>query len=118
MSADEEEYTPSWGEAGPYGPDEPGSIDIGHGVWIRYFTETATGDTHAGLIICHWHPGHQPGDWPCAGTVPFDRGQGGDRPRWALVSEEPLTLTPSIRSSDSNGECLHGYITNGEWVPA
>ena len=33
---------------------------------------------------------------------------------WTLVSKDPLTITPSIMC----GSCgLHGFFTNGQWVP-
>lgn len=34
---------------------------------------------------------------------------------WTVVQREPLTLTPSILCT---GCGCHGFITNGEWVPA
>jgi hypothetical protein len=48
---------------------------------------------------------------------------GNDRPallpldlaRWTLVQTEPLTVTPSILCDECG---VHGFISNGEWVPA
>lgn len=37
------------------------------------------------------------------------------RPRWQVVSWEPLTLSPSILCLTCK---LHGFIRNGRWVPA
>jgi hypothetical protein len=34
---------------------------------------------------------------------------------WTLVSEEPLTLTPSVLCRSCGH---HGFITDGKWVPA
>lgn len=36
-------------------------------------------------------------------------------PRWQLVTEEPLTITPSILCRTCG---LHGFIREGRWVPA
>lgn len=32
---------------------------------------------------------------------------------WTVVSEDPLTIQPSISKPDCG---CHGFITNGEWV--
>lgn len=37
------------------------------------------------------------------------------RPRWTVVSWEPLTLDPSILCLSCK---LHGWIREGRWVPA
>ena len=34
---------------------------------------------------------------------------------WTIVQEEPLTVTPSILCKECG---LHGFITDGKWVPA
>jgi hypothetical protein len=61
-------------------------------------------------------------DGRCAGWVDVHYGHGSDAGNgWTLVSEEPLTLTPSIRCScdlDHQGEGQHGFITAGRWVNA
>ena len=52
------------------------------------------------------------------GAILFDRGPEyeavfQERPRWTVVSEDPLTLEPSIDC----GECgCHGHIREGVWV--
>ncbi|MDP3403600.1 MAG: hypothetical protein Q8S03_02850, partial [Brevundimonas sp.] len=46
--------------------------------------------------------------------IPFAGGMGYRNP-WTLVSEDPLTITPSVHFVDC-GE--HGFITAGRWVPA
>ena len=35
-------------------------------------------------------------------------------PRWTVHSTEPLTVTPSVHC---RGCGLHGFITDGRWVP-
>lgn len=47
---------------------------------------------------------------PCAGWIPFT-GRGTHSVTWDLVSETPLTLSPSLLCSC--GE--HGYIRNDTW---
>lgn len=39
----------------------------------------------------------------------------GYRNHWTLVSEEPLTIRPSVHFVDCG---VHGFITDGKWVPA
>ena len=67
-----------------------------------------------GAIITHSRPDNGEA---CEGMVTFDgevqRQLSADRPRWTVVSWEPLTLTPSVLCQCGD----HGYITNGEWVP-
>lgn len=36
-------------------------------------------------------------------------------PTWELISENPLTVTPSIHDPTTG---FHGFITEGRWVPA
>lgn len=54
----------------------------------------------------------------CHGWVPVTAA---DRDGWTLVSEDPLTLTPSIRCGcdmTQAGAGQHGFITDGRWVNA
>lgn len=48
----------------------------------------------------------------CGGLIPIRAY--GDRPVWTVVSEEPLTLTPSVRCA-CGGQ--HGYVRDGRYVP-
>lgn len=62
------------------------------------------------------HP--KPDGTPCSGAVTFNteamvRTQP-ERALWTVVSEDPLTLSPSIQCSCGD----HGFITDGKWVPA
>lgn len=67
--------------------------------------------------IHEWH--RERGEYE-AGFIPFTgRLKPGwwrsDAPTWEVVSEDPLTLSPSLLC----GQCgHHGFIRNGEWVPA
>lgn len=54
---------------------------------------------------CTGHPGFD--EVPCG--IPL----GGNG--WTLVSKEPLTISPSLLC---RGCGTHGFITNGQWVPA
>lgn len=58
-----------------------------------------------------------PAEGRCGGWVPVNDGDRG----WAYSSEDPLTLTPSIRCGcdvKQPGRGQHGFITNGRWVNA
>jgi Family of unknown function (DUF6527) len=63
-----------------------------------------------GLIESHQLPD---GRW-CEGSVMF-KGRGGGSPEWAIVLEDPLTLTPSILCRTCGS---HGYIEGGRWREA
>lgn len=81
--------------------------DIGHGVWMHKVT--------GGIIVGHVHEDGS----ECCGSVLFDvpameHLKRTGRPLWSVVQEEPLTITPSIHAPDCG---LHGYITEGKWVP-
>lgn len=92
-----------------------GKIDIGGGHQIAYYTVGDEDDTHVGLIDFH----HKPDGSPCSGgSVLFDVPQNSHAPghvRWQLISEDPLTLSPSLLC----GLCGdHGWIRDGRWVAA
>ena len=37
-------------------------------------------------------------------------------PHWMVLSEEPLTLSPSLHCDPGRGGCgLHGFVRNGSW---
>jgi len=73
--------------------------DIGGGITIqrRYLDGKLAG-------VAWWHPGCGE-DW-----IPIDTPLG-----WKLVTEHPLTLSPSVRCRACG---FHGWIRDGKWVPA
>jgi hypothetical protein len=92
-------------------PEE--AIDIGTGHRTQY--REYQGEP-AGIIEWHLKPD---GKW-CRGWVAFHGSKWANQFKagdvgWNVTQREPLTLTPSIlcRSCGS-----HGFITNGQWVPA
>lgn len=109
-------------QTGNHWLDSPARVDRGHGVFTIPFV---SGDNEkvVGVIVGHQHADAVPDD-ACVGSVLFDipenaKAKASGRPVWTLVSEDPLTLQPSIAASSGPNmeQCLHGYITNGEWVP-
>lgn len=49
------------------------------------------------------------------GSVRLARGLPGEEPPvWAVVQEQPLTLSPSVSAPCG----CHGFIHDGKWVPA
>lgn len=93
-------------------------LDLGQGVYFSPFTAryVAEGD-HAGGIV--WHT-HDDGTL-CPGSVNFVAPP--DRPGapvWSVESWDPLTIRPSVLAHNwlDRRECLHGWITDGRWVPA
>ncbi len=90
-------------------------IDIGGGHEITYYTRGDDDDAHVGLV--HFH--HKPDGSPCSGgSVLFDLPQNADFPdhaKWQVISEEPLTLSPSLLCTICGA---HGWIRDGAWVSA
>lgn len=71
----------------------------------------------AGYFVAIRHRGEPDRPW-CIGSVIL-KGHGKDgRPEWDLVSEDPLTLTPSILQRQGDLCTHHGWVTAGKWVPA
>ncbi len=79
--------------------------DIGHGVSIEPHRLRGKIDG-----VLYWHPCINGG--LREGWVPIrPKNPGG----WDVVSEDPLTLTPSLRCRACGH---HGWIRAGAWVPA
>lgn len=94
------------------------SLDLGNGWSCRFYTEHGVVGT-TGLIIvgpaapqCKYK-GMMGEENMCGGGVPFENSRT-SKPKWKVVSWDPLTLTPSI-ACGCNGQ--HGYITNGKYIP-
>jgi hypothetical protein len=116
----------------PIGPDEPGSIDLGNGVYMRWLGFHPDRDLNphlahladedkTGIIVGHVHPDGA----PCEGAVLFDtpanrhRNEDAHRPLWQVHSLDPLHIEPSILYTPEKGGCgLHGFIREGRWQPA
>lgn len=96
----------------PYGESEGWTVlDQDH--LIRPVVETTDGeDQPAGWIEAHRN---SDGQW-CVGSM-FRRGArtGEGRAQWDVVSEDPLTLTPSVLCRKCGN---HGFIRDGRWVAA
>jgi hypothetical protein len=62
---------------------------------------------YIGLIIDHLTPDGN----PCNGVIHWYRHPDVEGPLWTLISEDPLTIDPSIQC-----QCgAHGFIIEGEW---
>lgn len=95
--------------------DMPIGIIFAHYLW--YYTG---GDSNTGTKVKpHITEGGCPG-YVCGSSVFWSAPEDRDttRPLWALkegpAPAEVLTIEPSVKCSCG----LHGYITNGVWVPA
>jgi len=87
-------------------------IDLGGGRSLQPVTDSA--GTVCGFIFRHpgcapQKPGDPPGGW--VGIQPYEK----TRPSWKVDQATPLSLSPSIhcRACDD-----HGFVRNGQWVPA
>lgn len=91
-------------------------IDLGHGHEASPFFSDDCGSEPVGLLIRHPRPD---GTGACLAHVYFDlphvRAIHPDAARWQVESLEPLTLAPSILCRICAD---HGYIRNGQWMPA
>ena len=102
-------------------------IDLGHDHAMSYFCWAPDRDLNPqyegipdveryGITVYHKAPDGS----ECASAVVFDgevqrKLEPDGRHRWAVVQEDPLTLSPSLlcmRCGD------HGFIRDGKWVPA
>jgi hypothetical protein len=100
---------------------ESHTLDFGSGVRGKFFTNKGSNEP-AGVLVAHLHDGERFFDRFCEGAVFFDtptNAEVKDRPKWKLVSLDPLHVEPSIRiSGKGKGECLHGFIRSGSWTTA
>lgn len=60
------------------------------------------------------HEWHRENGFYGAGFIPFT-GRMAAPVSWEVLSEEPLTLSPSLACQNCGH---HGYIREGKWVPA
>lgn len=89
-------------------------IDLGEDHTIEFISYKD--DNRAGAIVTH----KTPAGVLCESAIPF-RGHawfaefksGIPESSWELVSENPVTLSPSL-ACRACGD--HGFITNGKWV--
>ena len=83
------------------------AVDLGHDTW---FTKKIRDGVWVG--IHEWH--REPNGEYSAGFIPFT-GRNPDQPvTWDIVSEDPLTLSPSLAC----GMCgHHGFVRGGRWEP-
>ena len=90
-------------------------LDLGDGHTLAFVQYKD--DLRAGANVYHYKPDGS----ACAGWIPFaDRAwarEFTEQPiaTWQVVSEEPLTLTPSILCRTCGD---HGFIENGKWRKA
>jgi hypothetical protein len=83
----------------------------------------AYGDELAGFLVAHDRAGF---DTRCEGGVTVKRGDGEPGPVWAMTGTlegGDLTLSPSILcvygGLATQEKCgFHGWVRNGQWVPA
>lgn len=88
-----------------------GAIELGHDT---YYTKVFRGEEWIGI-----HEWHKENGQYSAGFIAFTGRTKpdwwrADAPTWDVVSEEPLTLSPSLAC----GMCgHHGFIRGGRWWP-
>ena len=93
-------------------PVEVKRYDLGHGVsWSK--AVTSEGEW---IGILKWHVCKDPDGRLTAGGVNFENAPDWvTGPRWHVIKEEPLTISPSVHCVTCG---LHGFIQEGQWVPA
>lgn len=90
-------------------PDDIVIRDLGHGVsWSKVVDRD---DNWIGIL--EWHDCN--GQIQAGGVYFENAPADAHGPRWQLVSLAPLTISPSILCRSCG---LHGFITDGRWVPA
>lgn len=87
---------------------------LGHNHWLQ---PDIVGEEVWGYLI--YHPHAVTGEM-CCGYINIKKGattpDGRLRPIWTVLSEDPLTLVPSIHDTKEDGD--HGWIQQGHWVKA
>ena len=90
-------------------------LDLGGGHRFTFIANLTTGERIGGVHDHPWHDGPGPnGEMTCSGFVSF-RGRSEREPLWDVLSEEPLTLSPSLLCRICGS---HGWIRNGRWEEA
>jgi hypothetical protein len=100
--------------------------EIGHGVgyiFTAWAPDRELNPQYEGIAdvdrygLIYWHAA--PDGSECGGGLTFESKTASeiapDAPKWTVESWEPLTLSPSILCRTCGH---HGWIRNGEWVPA
>lgn len=90
---------------------EAHDIDLGGGHWLSPFVQSDS-DEVAGYFDIHPYQG-QP-ERACVGSVNRP-GHGHGNAEWDVLSENPLTLSPSLLCRTCGN---HGFVREGKWVPA
>jgi hypothetical protein len=98
-------------------PDWPRpELDLGSNVWAAFGTSQGS-KVRTHVLTVHRCAASETG-WR-TGSLGLDLPENKDtaRPRWAVQSMDPLSITPSVQH---NCGCplSHGFITNGKWVIA
>ena len=98
-------------------------LDLGAGHRLRFVVDEQ--GNRIGAIHEHPWPENPDGSGACSGGIWFDvpamrafeaQEKRPPRPKWQIVSEEPLTLSPSIQC---RGGCnVHGFVRDGKWQDA
>lgn len=91
--------------AGEWRSPPEGAIDLGHGTFM-----TKAYRDGQWVAIHEWH---EENGMCGAGFIPFT-GRGDWPVSWEVLSEEPLTLSPSLACQNCEH---HGYIRDGRWEP-
>lgn len=91
------------------GPRE-NAVDLGHDTWY-----TKVEDSEGTWVGIHeWHREREGGDYE-SGFIQFaGRGKVQHSVAWDVISEDPLTLSPSLACRTCGH---HGFIRNGRWEP-
>jgi hypothetical protein len=84
-----------------------GAIPLGPN---NYYTKGVIEGAWVGIIEYH-----RRGEGWCGGWVPFNTYPNIHDDHWTVISYEPLELSPSLLCTICNN---HGWIRNGQWVPA
>jgi hypothetical protein len=87
-------------------------IDVGDGHTLRRVSNKE--GQLVGFI--EEHPDQRDPSRPCAGSISLAGSSWAEPGRtWTLVSEDPLTLSPSLMCTACGN---HGWVRDGKWVRA
>lgn len=89
-------------------PEHERRVDLGSGVFALFTDEPKTGASRIAIE----HVCTRPRDGMTLRIAPFLTADKPNQRGHQLLSEDPLTVTPSVLCADCG---LHGFITDGVW---
>jgi hypothetical protein len=91
-------------------------VDIGHGMTAGLRLSEGFPDLEDGIPVgvLLAHPCSKRGGEVVEDFIPIDYPGGASFNTWQLFSRDPISMGPSVAYTCCG---LHGFVTNGKWIP-